>query len=443
MPLGALLLVLTAAAPAQGPVAVLPFRNLGADATLSWLELGMAETLTADLKRGKSVQVVERSEVEKALAKVVKASSDTDQALALGKLVSAKTVVLGSFQRSGGQVRIAARFVAVETGIITEAAHATGPLDAVFTVQDELVTKLLGSPPALARRGRPARALRAFEAYGKSLAAKDDTERKALLVASVKEDPQFSYAVDDLAALEKRLAGYARTSAVQLVGLEAKSLALIENTKEPAKDRLELAGTLIDTLVDGRRFYSLAAAAPRVGAAKGIDAREVAAYGAFAAQLGLHRYDAALAAGEQFLKDFPTSRRFKAVETQLRSVVNARKKRESRKAEYEADLADKLKDCKGRDCAYAPCIASRWTSQVGKLMLDNCSGFLAKHGGDKDAEAQDQISAARFFVALSLVELGEWRKAAEFIEQLEKGPDRGWGDELAALRAQWPADQAP
>jgi TolB-like protein len=440
MPLGALLLVLTAAAPAQGPVAVLPFRNLGADATLTWLERGMTETLTADLKRAKTVQVVERSEVEKALATVIKNASETDQALALGKLTSARTVVLGSFQRSGDKVRIAARFVTVETGIITEAAHATGPLDAVFTVQDALVAKLLGARLAVARRGRPARAIRAFEAYGKSLTAKDDTERKALLVASVKEDPGFSYAVDDLAALEKRMAGYAQTSSFKLVGLEATALSKVEDTKEPEADRIALAGTLLDTLVEARRFHSLAAAAPRMAAAKGIDVRETAAYGAFAAQMGLHRYDAALGAGEKFLKDYPTSRRFKDVETQMRSVVTARKKRASRRAEYEADLADKLKGCRGRDCAYAPCIASRWTSQVGQLMLDNCTAFLSKHGADKDADAQEQISAARYFSALSLVELGEWKKAEGLIEALEKGPDRGWDDEIAALRAQWPAD---
>lgn len=446
MSLAALALVLAAAPAVQGPVAVLPFKNLGADPGLGWLELGMAETLIADLKRARRLEVVERSAVEKALAQAVKSTQggDDGQALQVGKLVSAKTVVLGSFQRSGGQVRIAARFVAVETGVVTEAARATGPLESAFTVQDQLVEKLLGAPLAeKPRRGKPARAVKAFEYWGKSLAARDEAEQKALLVASVKEDPQFSYAVEHLAALEARLRGYAEISSAKLAAHEQALLKTIES-RRPAAERQQAAEQLLSGLGSARRFHTLAALAPRVAGASGLDVRESAAFGSFAALMGLHRYDDALAAGERFLKDFPASPRFKEVEGRMREVLAARKKRAARMAEYQADLAEKKQDCKGAlECDYAPCICARWTSMVGPLMLESCSKFLRAHEGAKGEDAAEKIAAARFFVALSLVELGEWAKAKEMIARLEAGPDRGWDDELEALRAGWPADEAP
>jgi TolB-like protein len=442
MPLATLVLLLASATPAQGPVAVLPFKNLSADAQLTWLELGMAETLMADLKRARSVQVVERSEVEKALAQVAMKAAEEDRAAQVGKLVAAKTVVLGSFQRAGAQVRIVARFVSVETGVVTDAARATGALESVFEVQDQLVTALLGAPPAPARHGRPAKALRAFERYGRALAAKDDGEKKILLQAAVKEDPEFSYAVEDLAALEGRLAGYAKTSNVQLAAAEKALLAKIENAKLAAADRLAAAAQLLDGLEAARRFNALADTAKRLQPYK--DLQESAAWALFAARLGLHRYDEALGAGERFLKDFPTSPRFKTVESRMREVVNARKKREGRKAEYAADLADKKKDCKGAlECDYAPCICARWSSQVGQLMLEACSGFLSAHAKDKGDDAAEKIAAARYFVALSLVEQGEWKKASAMINELEQSPVRECDDDIAALRSQWPADQAP
>jgi len=97
-----LLLFLLLALPAravEAPVAVMPFRNLG-PAKLSWLEGGIPETMIADLRRGK-IGVVERAQLEKAIQEVSSKEVDPQTAVKIGRLVGAKTIVVGSVQQAG------------------------------------------------------------------------------------------------------------------------------------------------------------------------------------------------------------------------------------------------------------------------------------------------------------------------------------------------------
>ena len=59
-----------AAASYKPPVAVLPFKNLNAEAATDWLKLGVAETMLSDLKKAK-VAVVERDQIDKALGEML------------------------------------------------------------------------------------------------------------------------------------------------------------------------------------------------------------------------------------------------------------------------------------------------------------------------------------------------------------------------------------
>ncbi|HEY4222252.1 MAG TPA: hypothetical protein VGO62_12940, partial [Myxococcota bacterium] len=108
------------------PVAVAPWKNLNDDVGLRWLEQGAAETLAADLKHS-GMKIVERAQIAEALAQV-HASDDVAKAVAAGRIAGAKSIVLGSFQLSGTDLRLIARVVDVETGAVQDAAKATGPL---------------------------------------------------------------------------------------------------------------------------------------------------------------------------------------------------------------------------------------------------------------------------------------------------------------------------
>jgi TolB-like protein len=437
----------SAAAPVPGPVAVLPFKNLNTDPKLDWLKLGIAETMVADLRRGKKVEVVERSQIDRALGELAlaeKKETEEGTAAKVGKLVGAKTVVLGSFQKAGKELRISARFVAVETGVVLEAAKATGPMDRVFALQDEVVAKLVGKPPEKrARAGK--KMLVAYELYAKSLSVASDADRVGLLREAVAADPELVYAKEELDALLDRMRGYSKTSGEKLAGEEAKLLARADDARAPAEERRASGQKAIDAMIAARRWYTLAKVAPGLATVSGL--AEGASFGELRALLGLHRFDDALRSGEKFLAAYPTSARFREVESAMAEVVGVRKKRERRRAEYQKDLDEKLHDLAERkpsrektlDEDYAPCICARWNSLVGEVMLAGCKPFVEKHGGDATPEAAEKLSAARFFVGLSLAEQGDLAGARAMFERVKKdAPD--WDEEIARATADWPTD---
>src|SRR3954469_1569073 len=263
------------AEPVEGPVAVLSFKNLNSDPKTDWLKAGIAETMISDLRRSGRVQVVERSQVDRAIAEIalqqMKAPGATPgeeaSAARIGKLVGAKTIVLGTFQQSGKQLRINARFVAVESGVVRGAAKVTGALDGVFGLQDQVVAALLGESGSAAAKPRPApkpRAVQAYRFYALSLTTASDAEKVDFLRKSLEVDPGFVYAKEDLETLQKRMAGYSEASsarnAEQESGLDAK---VADGSLAPAA-RLEAARAMLQGLTAAKRYHHLADAAEKL-----------------------------------------------------------------------------------------------------------------------------------------------------------------------------------
>jgi hypothetical protein len=130
------------------------------------------------------------------------------------------------------------------------------------------------------------------------------------------------------------------------------------------------------------------------------------------------------------------------VEKRMHEIIEQRKTRESRRAEYESDLKEKRAGSAADRVEYdfAPCIASRWNRQVGDLMLDNCTRYLQLHGADPAREAQEHAVAARFFVVLALDAKGEFARARPLAEKLIADSDE-WDEELRKLLSEWPTDE--
>src|SRR5688500_18925700 len=227
----------------------MPFKNLNRDASLEWMRLGVAETMIADLRKAGSA-VVERDQIDKALAEL--ASSDVDETTAAkaGKLIGAKTVVVGGYQKAGKELRITARFVAVETGEVLDAAKATGPIEKVFDLQDEIVDKLTGKPRP---KRKAAPKVKSYEAYSKTLALPAE-KREAELRKIVSVDPDFVYAVDDLRALEERMKGYAAAALAKLAEREKALLAKVEDASLSADERLRFTKELLQPIQEYRKF---------------------------------------------------------------------------------------------------------------------------------------------------------------------------------------------
>jgi len=94
-------------APATNAVAVMTFTNITRDRGTDWLGTGIAETLTADLKRVEGLAVVARERIWEALRKLAGPAAAPDEALAtrVGRELGARWVLSGAFQRLGDVVR--------------------------------------------------------------------------------------------------------------------------------------------------------------------------------------------------------------------------------------------------------------------------------------------------------------------------------------------------
>ena len=336
----------------QPPVAVLPFKNLNDDVDTDWLKLGVAETMLSDLKK-QGVAVVERDQVDKALGELLlqgaQGGAEDAAAVKVGTLVGAKTVVVGSFQRAGKQLRINARFVEVETGVVLDTAKTTGAADRVFALQDEIVAKLLGrAPPPRPKPKQPEKQVQAYRLYAMSLAVASDAERVGLLKKSLSLDPAFVYAAEELAALEKRLAEYARTRQTAGAALDRTTLAFLRDPAIPAHEKHWRAGQLFTRHLSERRCRAAIADAkgilemripdPEPGT---VGANESALNTIVTCHKMLGQPDLAMQAGEELMRRFPAGAWFKPTERTVREILEWRKaapERAAKIAENEARL---------------------------------------------------------------------------------------------------------
>src|SRR5438270_281673 len=124
-------------------LAILDFQNISDDRGVDWLGTGLAETLTADLKRLKLVKVISRERVLEAARRCGLPDSGHSQLIEMGKELGTHWLVLGSYQRAGQRLRILPRVVEVATGEATATAKIDGSWEEVFTLQDRVVADIL------------------------------------------------------------------------------------------------------------------------------------------------------------------------------------------------------------------------------------------------------------------------------------------------------------
>lgn len=114
-------------------IAVLPFENVTRNISDDWLSRGFAEEVTGALSTVPSLLVIERSQLEKVIHEQDFQMSDlTDQSrtAAVGTLLSADKLLVGSFQITGSTILVTARVIDAKTGALDQ--------NRVFRHEDEL-----------------------------------------------------------------------------------------------------------------------------------------------------------------------------------------------------------------------------------------------------------------------------------------------------------------
>ena len=271
------LLVPRVAHATSASVAVMPFHDLSGGKG----NVGEAirETVTTDLREVGGLKVIERSNLDKVLSEQnlqgKKGEIDQLSAVKVGKLVGATLLVAGAYQRAGNTVRLTARFVSVENGVLVGTAKVDGPQSDFLFLQDKVTSQLLTSAgmeqkkvQQFAARPRPKlRSLHTIELYGDALMEPDDKKKRALLAETVNTDPGFVYASRDLDALEKRMREYGAVALVAQDDALRDELKRIDQELASQKDPQKVYVAymqLYGRLMTAGRYRTLIAVARKV-----------------------------------------------------------------------------------------------------------------------------------------------------------------------------------
>ena len=193
----------------QRSLAVLTFTNVTREPADDWIGTGIAETLTADLRNVRNLDVIGRAQVFE-LLKTFDAGVDTRDdrlTIEIGKRLGAWWVVSGAYQRLGDRLRITAQLTEVWTGSLLRTVKIDGRVDEIFELQDRIVFDLsrsidakLGPEEAAAIEHDDTKSVEAFEAYSRGVlnlrsAGREAIDRAiALFERAVALDPGYGVA---------------------------------------------------------------------------------------------------------------------------------------------------------------------------------------------------------------------------------------------------------
>ena len=240
-----------AQAPAPGnSIAVMTFTNITREPVDEWIGSGIAETVSADLKNIHGLTVIGRERIYDALRNLHSsetAALDDRFANDIGRGLGARWIVSGGYQRFGEQIRITARFVEVETGVVLRNVKIDGNLPDIFTLQDRIVFELtrdlhlqLESTAIEQIQKQETRSVEAYELFSRGMmtlrmAARDAPDRAILLFRKALDlDEQYAEAWAGLGG------GY------QLKGAQLSIPELLERAIEYERRALAINPALAD-----------------------------------------------------------------------------------------------------------------------------------------------------------------------------------------------------
>lgn len=181
------------------------------------LEKGITDSLITALRYSHRFQVVERERIEALLSELQLGQSgliDPKTSQKLGKILGVQALLLGSFATVGNYLRIDARIVEVESGLVVKAEEVTGKTIDIFQLEKSLIRKITsGLKPSYSQKERDnmekrlPRSFLAFTAYSKGLEYCDRgqyDEAKIRFEEALKIDPNYSEAAERIDGIMKR-----------------------------------------------------------------------------------------------------------------------------------------------------------------------------------------------------------------------------------------------
>jgi adenylate cyclase len=122
--------------PDKPSIIVLPFNNMSKDPDQEYFSDGLTEVLTGDLSKVSSLFVIARNSAFTYKGKAVKVQD-------VGREMGVRYVLEGSVQKADQRVRIIAQLIEATTGYHLWSQQYDRPLTDIFTLQDEIVQKIV------------------------------------------------------------------------------------------------------------------------------------------------------------------------------------------------------------------------------------------------------------------------------------------------------------
>jgi tetratricopeptide (TPR) repeat protein len=195
--------------PGKRAVAVMYFENQSESADLDWMREGLADMLITDLSRSQTLSVLSRQQRHLLLERIghdPESNVRLDEALDVARRIQADTVLLGSFARLDGKIRVDVQLYDAHTGGMLAAEHIVADQPGQILTQIDLLSlKLavhLGVAPAeqntkMGLSGVMTDNLEAYRYYSLAVEKAEglhNVEAIALLEKAVALDPQFAMA---------------------------------------------------------------------------------------------------------------------------------------------------------------------------------------------------------------------------------------------------------
>jgi TolB-like protein len=169
-------------------ISVLYFDNTTKNSEYAWLSKGIADMLISDIAGYGTVDVVERGDLNKVLNEQELSLTgliDEKRVLELGKMMSASSLIYGSFIIQGNSIVINGKVTNAESGKILSSFSVKGDLKSILELQSELslkAVKILGIKTGDLKQSVPEYSVEAVKKYYQGLdfldkGAVDDARR--------------------------------------------------------------------------------------------------------------------------------------------------------------------------------------------------------------------------------------------------------------------------
>ncbi len=252
-------------------IAVMTFGNTTREPVDDWIGSGIAETVTADLRAGRGVTIIGRTQVHDAIKHLSGPSLERvaeQQAIEIGRRLGASYIIGGAYQRLGALIRITAELVDVRAASLVRTVKIDGKIDDLFALQDRVVAAMKdGLSVAIKSSGPPSghketSSLAAWEAFSRGQVNLRVATRDSLVAAltlfeqAIALDPTYASAWAHI-GLTYSLQGQFLT----LPALLVKATAALERALDIDPDNVfALAGLAGVRLAEGRSDEAIGAA---------------------------------------------------------------------------------------------------------------------------------------------------------------------------------------